>query len=80
MDLSAYQKQPATSHGSRIVMDTSLIYECGICSCYHRWEFNGDCREDEGRILDPDEHAKKLGVSDIEVRSWEDRCAADLET
>lgn len=24
-------------------------YECGICSCFHPVEWNGDCREDEHR-------------------------------
>jgi len=56
-----------------------VLYECGICSCYHAWEFDGDCRDDKNRIADPDEYAKKLGVSDVEVRSMEDRVAADLE-
>ena len=60
-------------------MNTPVIYECGICSCYHPWEFSGDCRDDRNRIADPDEHAKKLSVPDVEVRSWEDRCSADLE-
>jgi hypothetical protein len=56
-----------------------VLYECGICSCYHPWDWDGDCRDDKNRIQDPDEYAKQLGVPDVEVRSMEDRVAADLE-
>lgn len=55
-----------------------IIYECGICSCYHPWEFDGDCRDDTNRIADPDEYAKQLGVPDVEVRSMEDRMVFDF--
>lgn len=56
-----------------------VIYECGICSCYHPWEFDGDCRDDSNRIADPDEYAKQLGASplNIEVRSMDERVAVD---
>jgi hypothetical protein len=56
-----------------------VIYECGICGAYHPWNFDGDCRDDQNRIADPDEYAKQLGVPDVEVRSMDDRVAADLE-
>ncbi len=58
-----------------------IIYECGICDCYHPWNWNGDSREDGNRIPSPEEHAEKLGISvlDIEVRSMEDRVVADQE-
>jgi hypothetical protein len=53
-----------------------VIYRCDLCGYYHPWEF-GDCREDKYRIPDPDEYAKKLGVPDVEVRSMDERLAAD---
>lgn len=28
------------------------FYECGCCGAYHRVGFNGDCRDDNERILD----------------------------
>ena len=62
-------------------MTKTIIYECGICSCYHPWDWDGDCREDENRFGDPEELAEKLGISpyDIEVRSMDERVAADLK-
>lgn len=56
-----------------------VIYECGICSCYHPWEFDGDCRDDANRINDADEYAASKGIKghELVVRSWEDRQAAD---
>jgi hypothetical protein len=58
-----------------------IIYECGICSAYHPWEFDGDCRDDSNRIADPDEYAAKLGINvlDVEVRSMTERVDADSE-
>jgi hypothetical protein len=55
------------------------MYECGICSCYHPWEFAGDCRDDGARWGSPEEYAEALGVSpfDIEVKSMEERLEAD---
>lgn len=51
----------------------TLFYECGICDCIHRWDFDGDCRND----------AERLNFDDIptnaEVRTWDDRIRADLE-
>lgn len=60
-------------------MPELTIYECGICSCYHRWSWNGDCREDKNRYNSPEEYAAQAGLraSDIEVMSWEDRVRAD---
>ena len=60
------------------MLNTHVLYECGICDCYHPWGWHGDCREDEYRTF-PDEYAQKLGIheSDIEVRSWEERQMAD---
>jgi hypothetical protein len=57
-----------------------ILYECGICSCYHPWEFAGDCRDDENRFGGPEDYAKLLGLSeyDVDVRSTDDRVAADL--
>ena len=57
------------------------LYECGICSCLHPWNWDGDCREDANRYGTSQEYAEKHGISDndIEVYSWEDRQAADTE-
>ena len=45
------------------------FYECGICDCYHLWEWNGDCREDAARFIDIPPYA--------EVYSMEDRLEED---
>ena len=49
-------------------------YECGICGCYHRAEFNGDCRDDSER-LDIDEiddaHGGPMGWDEIEMPGTE---------
>lgn len=47
------------------------FYECGICDHLHRWEFNGDCREDAQRFCYED-----LADS-AEVAGWDDRLAED---
>lgn len=56
-----------------------VLYECGICDCYHRWSFDGDCRQDSARFGAPEQYAELIGVSpfDIEVRSWDERLEAD---
>lgn len=56
-----------------------VIYECGICDCYHRWGFAGDCRQDSERYGSPEEYAKAAHVSiyKIEVRSMDERVNAD---
>ena len=56
-----------------------IIYECGICSCYHRWDWNGDCREDAERFF-PDEYAERIGVEEwtLDIRDMDDRVTADL--
>jgi hypothetical protein len=56
-----------------------ILFECGICDCYHPWEFAGDCRDDSNRFGSPEEYAAKMGVADVEVRSMDDRVQADLE-
>jgi len=55
------------------------MYECGICECYHPWEFDGDCRDDANRFGDPEVYAEKLGINqdNIEVLSMQDRLDAD---
>lgn len=60
-------------------MPKLILYECGICNCYHPWEWDGDCREDKSRFETPDDYALLLGVSpsSVEVRSMEERVAAD---
>lgn len=56
-----------------------IIYECGICSCFHPWGWSADCRDDKNRYGDPEEFAEKnkISVYDIEVRSMEERILAD---
>lgn len=50
-----------------------MFYRCGICECTHRWEWNGDCREDSERLNDEDI------PWDAEILEWEDRMKADQE-
>jgi hypothetical protein len=56
-----------------------ILYECGICDCFHPWNWNGDCRDDDNRYFDPEEYASKhnIRVDEIEIRSMDDRVAAD---
>ena len=37
------------------------LMECGCCSCYHRVEFLGDCREDSERFLDEEDFKERTG-------------------
>lgn len=57
-----------------------ILYECGICSCYHPWNWDGDCRDNCNRWNSPEEYAEAIGVSanEIEVRSMDERVTADL--
>ena len=45
------------------------IFECGICGCYHPWDFTGDCRDDENRFADPEDYAEKMGVGSYRSKS-----------
>ena len=56
-----------------------IIYECGICDCYHPWNWDGDCRDDSNRYSDPDEYAERnnLNIYAMEIRSMDGRVAAD---
>lgn len=58
-----------------------ILYECGICSCYHPWGFDGDCRDDNNRYGAPEDYEAKysLGIGTCQVRSWEERVQADAE-
>lgn len=71
-----------SSPGPNAVLTESdmVIYECGICDCYHPWDWNGDCRDDENRFGSPEEFAHARGISegDVGVRSMADRVKADL--
>jgi len=55
-----------------------IIYECGICDCYHPWDWEGDCRDDANRFM-PEEYAEQIGVdeADLDIRTMEERIAAD---
>ena len=62
-------------------MSTRTFYECGICSCLHPWDWDGDCRDDANRYLSysgapPAPGTREVGPFD-EILSWEDRCEAD---
>ena len=56
-----------------------VIYECGICGCYHPWDFGDDCRDDRNRYGDPEEYAVAHEITeyDVEVRSMTERVEAD---
>lgn len=62
-------------------LDAHVLYECGICSCYHPWTWDGDCRDNANRFGDPEEYAANLGIdpSLVDVRSMEERIAADFD-
>ena len=59
------------------------LYECGICSCLHPWDWNGDCRDDANRYADAEDYgernkiARALWANGIEVVPMSDRLAAD---
>jgi len=65
--------------GTRTIDSKTILYECGICDCYHPWDFDGDCRDDSNRFGSPEEYAEleKIDPDSIEVRSMEDRIAED---
>ena len=56
-----------------------ILYECGICNCYHPWSFDGDCRDDDNRYGAPEDYAEKHGIEpwDVDVRSMEEREGLD---
>lgn len=64
-------------------MATVTLYECGICSSLHPWDWDGDCREDANRYFDEQDYAERNNLdwpssaSLIEVRSMEERVEAD---
>jgi hypothetical protein len=61
---------------------THILYECGICSCYHPWDWDGDCRDDASRYGTPEDYIDKFGIDPfrLEVRSMQERVEADTET
>lgn len=63
-------------------MKEHILYECGICGSLHRWDFNGDCRDDENRFADEEEYIAVTGalgitVYEVQVRTWDERVEAD---
>ncbi len=62
-------------------MNDHVIYECGFCGCYHPWDWDGDCRDDENRYGAPEDYIEKVNCDPfkLEVRSMQDRIDADLE-
>ena len=56
-----------------------ILYECGICDCYHPWDWTGDCRDDANRYGSPEDYAAQHGVSVyyVEVRPMAERLKAD---
>ena len=57
------------------------IYECGICSCFHPWGWDGDCRDDINRYANPFEYAVRNGITEDRIIefSMEERLTADEE-
>lgn len=67
--------------GGATVIEHHVLYECGICECLHRWEWNGDCRDDGNRFVDEDDFRQRRCFSmndSVEVRSAEERLVADV--
>jgi hypothetical protein len=58
----------------------NCVYECGICGCFHPWNWDGDCRDDRNRFADVEEFATSRGINanDVKTFSMEDRVAEDL--
>lgn len=57
-------------------MAIPVFYACEICSALHRWEWNGDCREDAARFS-CEELDERYGYGCWEERSMDERVAAD---
>lgn len=43
------------------------VVECGCCGCWHRQEYDGDCRNDAERFGSPEDAATRLGKRVVEV-------------
>jgi len=43
------------------------VIRCGVCDCYHRVAYHGDCRNDAERFADLEDSAKRLGKPIEEV-------------
>lgn len=61
----------------------TVLYECGICSGLHPWEFTGECRDGENRYTDTDDYIERnFGpgscVMGLVVKTMCDRRTADL--
>lgn len=58
-----------------------ILFECGICSRLHPWDFAGDCRDDSNSFDYIEDYALAMDISDMNiiVRSMAQRVAADLE-
>ena len=55
------------------------LYDCEICGGVHRWEWNGDCRQDSERFIDEQDYRERTGYrGSIELSDMTDRVAADL--
>ncbi len=56
-----------------------ILYECGICDCFHPWNWNGDCRDNENSYGSPEDYAERFSLDEltIEVRSMDERVDAD---
>jgi hypothetical protein len=57
------------------------LYQCGLCGSLHPWKWDGDCREDRNRYSDALDYCERhdAKVIEIEVRSWAERQAADMD-
>jgi hypothetical protein len=50
---------------------SNILVECGCCSCYHRDDFEGDCREDSERFASPEDFEERTGLECEDVVTLE---------
>ncbi len=55
---------------------SNIYYDCEICSHFHPWDWNGDCRDNKNRLT-YDDLDERHGENNYKVLSWVDRIEAD---
>jgi len=50
------------------------IFFCGLCGSFHPWNWSGSCKD--GAIPDLTDFARKVGDTDLILKTWADRIAA----
>ena len=58
-------------------MRDAILYECGICSSYHEWEWSGDCRDDANRFASPEDYEQRTGKRVGQIHTMDERVEAD---